>query len=232
MAYTYRYDGDNGPDNVYGAQAGSYLMYGYGGNDTLRSYGYVNDSTPYNDYLDGGSGNDVLYSYSGKDQLNGGSGNDYLYGGGGADRLYGQEDNDQLAGENGSDKLYGGSGDDRLYGQSGTDILYGDSGADFLYGGSGRDRLQGDSGSDYLKGGSGHDKFVFTTYDGNDRIDDFTQDQDLICIDKDTGYNSFNDLFISDNGDGDAVIDLGNDGSITVTDMHNYEFTADDFKFF
>ncbi|MFO0902614.1 MAG: calcium-binding protein [Pirellulales bacterium] len=72
-------------------------------------------------FVDGLSGDDVIYGTNGVD---------LLYGGGGADRLYGMH---------GDDTLYGGAGDDTLNGGSGIDRLYGDAGVDTLTGGAQND---------------------------------------------------------------------------------------------
>ncbi len=64
------------------------------------------------DNLDGGLGNDTLFSGTGNDQLEGGRGADILRGGSGNDRLEGDLGADQLFGGGGGDWLDGGSGDD------------------------------------------------------------------------------------------------------------------------
>jgi len=75
------------------------------------------------DYLEGGTGNDLLYSYYDEDTLKGGSGADTLDGGQQADLLYGEDDNDWIIGDSGNDTLFGGSGNDVLDGGEGNDVL-------------------------------------------------------------------------------------------------------------
>src|SRR5205823_2171857 len=70
---------------------------------------------------DGGAGNDYLLGGTGNDLLSGGAGNDILVGGDG---------NDQLYGDAGFDVLYGGAGADALCGGDGFDILFGNAGND------------------------------------------------------------------------------------------------------
>ena len=83
--------------------------FGYGGNDTLRG------SDASNDFLYGGSGNDVAT------------------GGGGDDFLFGQTEHDRLSGGAGIDGLYGGAGNDSLDGGQGRDYLVGGQGNDIFY---------------------------------------------------------------------------------------------------
>jgi serralysin len=73
--------------------------------------------------------------------MNGGDGNDVLWSGDAADRLDGGEGNDNLWGGGGSDSLLGGAGADKLDGSIGNDVLEGGAGADSLIGGAGADRF-------------------------------------------------------------------------------------------
>ncbi len=82
------------------------------------------------------------------DRLEGGCGNDVLYGQAGHDDLFGEEDNDRLDGGDGQDCLVGGIGNDTLIGGRDTDVLEG---------GDGNDRLDGGAGFDLIFGGTGTD---------------------------------------------------------------------------
>lgn len=124
---------------------------GLGGNDTILG-------SIYNDALDGGDGDDILYSYGGNDSIRGGNGIDYLNGGAGNDRLTGEAGNDQLYGENGVDWLDGGAGNDYLDAGAGDDVLVGGAGNDTMFGQLGNDTLFADSGDDILDGGAGSDR--------------------------------------------------------------------------
>jgi Ca2+-binding RTX toxin-like protein len=77
-----------------------------------------------NNYIAGGSGDDLLNGGAGNDWLNGGAGVDTLYGGGGNDVLYGSDGNDVLYGGNGDDVLDGAGGDDTMTGGAGNDVYY------------------------------------------------------------------------------------------------------------
>ena len=80
-----------------------------GAND-IRAYGgFDND-------IDGGAGNDLVYGGDGNDTIRGGTGVDTIYGGSGNDVLH--DGNDLV----GADGLYGGLGDDVLIKESTTDL--------------------------------------------------------------------------------------------------------------
>lgn len=92
-------------------------------------------------------------------------------------------------------------------GTTGDDVLYSFEGSDALTGGAGADAFVFDLS------GFGLLDTAFTTI-GNDTITDFASSADQIFIGG-LGYDDFSDLSISDVG-GNAVIDLGSYGSITV----------------
>src|SRR5207237_238628 len=97
------------------------------------------------------------YSLFQRTTLSGLGGNDYLGGGSQNDVLDGGAGNDYLNADYGDDVLLGGAGDDTLNGQYGDDILDGGPGNDYLSGylgsdvylfspGFGRDVIQDDRG--------------------------------------------------------------------------------------
>ncbi|MEW5727286.1 MAG: tandem-95 repeat protein, partial [Pseudomonadota bacterium] len=110
--------GSSHDDYVYGAAGGTTAELG-AGNDTFDNSEAWNVSA--SDTVDGGAGNDVIWTGNGNDVAMGGSGNDVL------------------SGEAGNDTLIGGTGDDAMYGGSGDDTFlfdFGD-GHDTVDGGSG-----------------------------------------------------------------------------------------------
>lgn len=95
-----------------------------------------------------------------------------LVGTGGDDSLSGTSLAEFGFGELGNDTISTGGGNDVLYGAQGNDSLEGGEDSDVLYGETGSDTLVGGTGTDTLNGSEGADVYVFSSGDGNDRIDD------------------------------------------------------------
>ncbi|EDZ48536.1 hemolysin-type calcium-binding region [Rhodobacterales bacterium Y4I] len=164
---------------------------------------WLND---YQDYVQAGQGDDIVWSEGGADRIYGQGGDDSIYGGAGNDKLFGNAGADVLDGMSGRDLLKGGGGSDFLWGGAGKDRLAGGGGIDVLYGGKGNDRLTG---------GKGADAFVFNSGDGQDTITDFNSAYDLIVFE--SGAASLQDLNFSSAG-ADTIITYGN-STITVQDI-------------
>jgi len=151
------------------------------GNEVLdmehSTYTYTSDVT-----VDGGTGNDVIWTDEGNDTLIGGTGNDWLDGGAGNDTLNGGADDDRLEGGAGADILNGGDGTDTasyVGSSAGVTIdlaagtasggdaagdsfslienLLGSSYNDILYGDAGINVIDGGAGNDTIRGGGGND---------------------------------------------------------------------------
>ena len=135
---TYTLHGNEADNQLFGnLNAGTFVLYGEGGNDTLNAAG-VFGVDPINilyggdgadlingwlvDLLYGGAGNDTITSQGGNDLLDGGLDNDSLDGGADNDTLFGGDGNDTLNGGNDNDTLDGGNGDDSMVGGAGTDV--------------------------------------------------------------------------------------------------------------
>ncbi len=162
-----RYD-----DALYASNAGGNRLYGLSGNDVLVASIGGNIFSD-RDFLDGGDGDDSLFSGMGGDSLQGGAGFDYARydfakSGVVINLATGQTPGDilgsieGLVGSRFRDILYGDNGDNIFYGEGGKDALLGGAGADHLYGGEGDDHLYGGLGADSLDGGLGFD---FARYD-------------------------------------------------------------------
>lgn len=85
------------------------------------------------DTINGDAGNDriiVDYRYGQKLTVNGGEGNDYIFSG---------NQNDTLNGDAGNDRIYGNGGNDTIIGGDGNDLIVGGRGQDTLSGGGGND---------------------------------------------------------------------------------------------
>jgi large repetitive protein len=71
--------------------------------------------------VDGGAGNDVIWTSAGNDSVSGGTGSDNIWGGSGRDTLSGGDNNDTIDGGRGNDLLLGGAGDDVIRGGAGVE---------------------------------------------------------------------------------------------------------------
>ncbi|WP_226550066.1 Hint domain-containing protein [Celeribacter naphthalenivorans] len=146
----YGEDGDDtilggaGDDYIEGG-SGADTIYGGDGNDTIF-YGSGNAETGEGDTVYGGDGDDLIDDVDlanvndFDDYLDGGAGNDTIYGGAGNDTILGGTGNDILFGEDGDDTIYGGEGADIIDGGAGDDTIYA-GGGDTIYGGTGNDTI-------------------------------------------------------------------------------------------
>lgn len=96
-------------------QAG--FAFGYQGADTLRGTDLSND------FLYGGSGDDLLRGFGADDFLFGQYGHDHLQGGANIDNLFGGRGHDTLDGGAGNDYLVGGLGDDSYVVSGAGDVV-------------------------------------------------------------------------------------------------------------
>jgi Ca2+-binding RTX toxin-like protein len=169
-----RFDLEAGHDAVYAADMNfRSIVNGGDGNDSIFT-GDADDEARGdngNDSIDGGAGRDYLLGGSDDDRIVGGAGNDSLSSGGGRNTLWGGEGDDRITGSGGRETMFGDAGNDRLMGQGGNDLLDGGGNGDRIYGGDGDDVLLGGGGSvqDFLYGEAGND-----TLDGgrgNDYLD-------------------------------------------------------------
>jgi Ca2+-binding RTX toxin-like protein len=182
-------------DRLYGGEtddtlrglAGSDILVGGRGNDTLWADTPPATATPLvdaltagetgsaqggrGDFLNGQDNDDILVGSAARDLLVGGQGRDLLIGGAGNDMLWG----DGIVGDPAdtwefsftkttytvNDITYtydpAAGDDDALYGGAGDDMLAGLGGNDLLEGGIGDDALYGGNGKDVLLGSEGND---------------------------------------------------------------------------
>ena len=181
------------------------VVFGMAGNDTIIA-GY---STT---FIDGGDGSDILDARGAPSlsEIDGGAGNDTIYtssaayavvyGGDGADtitgggQVHGGAGNDAISGNG---EIHGDAGDDTIHvlnsdytaqvtGDDGNDAIYGSDNGDHLDGGAGSDRIDAGAGDDTLIGGLGDDvlaggsgKDQFYVGQGNDVITDFSAGDSL-----------------------------------------------------
>ncbi|MGQ0597916.1 S8 family serine peptidase [Aquabacterium sp.] len=127
-------------------------------------------------------------------------------------------------------------------GLGGDDEMIGGERNEYVYGGAGNDTLTGGKGNDELSGGSGLDQFMFSAGDGQDIINDLSDEDTLVFNDRTRGgvtstvkYRSdTKDSFLASTtlayGSGDAV-QFSNTytpaqlGSVTDIVLYNAQFT-------
>jgi Ca2+-binding RTX toxin-like protein len=80
----------------------------------------------------------------------------------------------------GSDTIIGSRYQDFIYGLGGNDNISGGDGNDALLGGDGDDIISGGAGVNVLYGGAGRDRFILSTGEGVDGIEDYESGVDII----------------------------------------------------
>ncbi|PWJ12922.1 calcium-binding protein [Jannaschia seohaensis] len=165
-------EGTESADDLTGAYAAAEVIFGLGGDDTIRS----DASDTYVDTIDGGAGTDLWVTDNldgvsvdlerGRVQSMGGDADVLISiedarGAGGGDRLVGNDLANLLDGQGGADRLVGAAGDDTLLGGSRDDTLEGGAGADLLEGGTGDDLYLADSADSVIElAGEGRDSLI------------------------------------------------------------------------
>ncbi len=212
-------DGGIGDDTIEGGE-GSDTVQGGAGDDVIDSsngltpsdtlapdIGYPGifdaDTDPFNDRdsVDGGAGNDTIFTGDDRDTITGGDGDDVIDAGIDDDSVDGGAGDDRIVGGEGNDTIDAGAGDDTIF--SGNDPLVVPDGLDIEDDGTnplGPD-LAPDNGIDSVRGGAGND--VIFGADDDDRL--FGDDGDDV-ID-----GQIDDDFI-DGGAGDDEL-LGGQGN-------------------
>jgi Ca2+-binding RTX toxin-like protein len=169
-AFSLMLDGGFGDDILYAGLAGHNTLLGGYDNDILLVYGG-------NNYVEGGPGNDIYYTYTATDTL-------VEFGNGGVDTIFANwnitmgANFEQLVlfgsasvavGSADNNIIYGNSttGAVNLFGLGGADVLYGGAGFDTLSGGAGNDQLFGLGGVNTLYGGADNDIYYFAGGMGN-----------------------------------------------------------------
>ncbi len=129
-----------------------------------------------------------------------------------------------------------GKGNQLIIGTDGNDNIFGKKGSDMLFGGAGNDKLHAGAGDDSLYGGTGNDKFYFSPRTGHDVIHDFSgagaAKGDAIHISH-LIYSSSEEVLKHIGYDnGNAIIHLDGNNSITVTGIADHALTSADFSVF
>jgi len=208
-------DDPDSPDAASGPRLRSIEIIDAGAGDDLvdltsRNYSY-GDVT-----IDGGSGNDVIWSSAGNDTLLGAWGSDRMDGGAGNDYLDGGSGNDTLGGGWGQDILQGGSGRDTLIDRDGSNLLDGGSDNDFLADGASASLFIGGRGDDTIRLGGGSDVIAYNRGDGRDTI--VVENKGEATLSLGAGIR-VRDLVFRRSGD-DLLLETGGGGSITFDDWY------------
>jgi Ca2+-binding RTX toxin-like protein len=212
------------------------------GSDEVEAYGGPGDDSissifGFSNTLSGGLGDDTVQGSYGR--LEGGQGKDVIEAGS-TSEAYGNIDGDEVYGN-----AFGGQGADSVFGGSGAEVVYGNNGDNLIYGNKDGDTVYGNAGDDTLYGGTSPefdrvdpDTFVIedvTGPSGQDTIVDFEVGSDTVRIARninDSGFDSFADLTVTESADGHAVIELGEDNSLTLKGVAPDALSESDFSFF
>jgi Ca2+-binding RTX toxin-like protein len=172
-------------------------------------------SFSYRDVLvEGGAGNDVIWSSAGDDLLYGGAGNDRIHAGAGDDLVSGGGGSDILDGGRGDDVVEGDSGNDKLYDLYGSNLLNGRGGNDDLFDGAGNSLIIGGDGNDRVTLGGGRDILGFNRGDDRDVVRG-TGDGVLSL----GGGIRYQDLALRRSG-ADLIVEVGNGERITLGEWY------------
>ncbi len=172
--------------------------------------------------IDGGDGNDVIWSGTGDDRITAGQGNDELDGGAGNDGLSGGAGDDLIGGSGaGNDINQGGDGNDSITDWLGNNVLDGGAGNDRLQQGNGNGFLAGGRGNDTLLTGAGREVIAYNRGDGNDLLtgNGQTRANDVLSL---GGGLAAKDLSLARSGN-DLLVRFGpgtNDGSLLLDDWY------------
>ena len=238
---------------LYAQTAGIVSVDGGSGNDWIDARAYTHSIT-----ISGADGNDTIYGGSSQtfadiaangvatNSLDGGDGDDVLYTDIIQDSqtdhqgvLTGGAGNDVLHGARNDDVLTGGAGSDTLYGYAGNDVLTGDSPgyADYMDGGTGNDTINANGGNDTVIGGEGNDTINLTN-GGDVNVTAGSGDDTVYAsgtnvadsIDTLTGGTGTDTLVLS--GNHTVVFDGDFTGfeSIKVSNGASYSLTLDDLN--
>ncbi|WP_159997272.1 hypothetical protein [Roseomonas sp. 18066] len=129
------------------------------------------------------------------------------------------------------DYVVAGSRDDYLTASDNGAYMDGGALGDTLIGGAGNDTLIGGSSNDTLTGGGGRDLFPRDIFAGTDIITDFQggSSGDKLVL-QGYAFTSFAELSVTQVG-ADALIDLGNAGSVKLLNFKAKDFTANNVQF-
>lgn len=196
---------------------------GLGGNDLIAADPTVFDFVGGDDVVDGGIGNDDIFTFGGDDEVDGGSGNDTIRTADGDDRIEAGRGNDDVQSGRGEDIVLGQAGDDELRGGEDDDDVRGGAGNDRVIGGSDDDTLRDGVGVDQLEGRTGDDTVILAADGSTDTVvfmaDDVGDGVDTI--------RGFNTEAPDDGGDLIDIREVAGEGFELVEDSGDVLIFAD-----
>jgi Ca2+-binding RTX toxin-like protein len=214
--------GTQGNDTLVGTLFNDTIL-GLGGNDRIFADPTVFDFVGGDDVVDGGSGNDVIFTFGGDDEVDGGSGDDTIRTGDEDDSIEAGLGNDDVQSGRGEDIVLGQAGDDELRGGEDDDDLRGGAGSDRVIGGSDDDTLRDGVGVDQLEGRTGDDTVILAADASTDTVvfmaDDVGNGVDTI--------RGFNTAARDDGGDLIDIREVAGDGFELVEDSGDVLIFAD-----
>ena len=142
------------------------------GNDQFR----LNPTSMLPVNIDGGEGNDYIYTALGDDLIDGGGGANYIDAGNGNNTVITTDGNDTINVGTGNDTITAGNGDNRIYARGGTNMITSGTGNDSITTSGGTSTIDAGDGNNTIRvhgdntitTGSGHDQIY--AGDGNDTI--------------------------------------------------------------
>lgn len=247
--------GTNGVDTI-GGGTGDDWLYGSGGDDLLAGFDGVdrlfgdagNDTFAFvtnadaGDFVDGGSGTDVVKNFSGSNMV--------LTG----DLARWQVEaidavGKAIVGTSGSEtmnfsrftllnveKIDGGTGNDVITGTAGADKISGDVGNDTIVGGAGDDIILGGAGTDLLIGGAGKDTFIYVGGSEADIVQDFEGGAgagDRLDFSRlGSAFNTYGEVMaVASQSGANLVFNFAAGHSLTLLNRTTAAIASDDFFF-
>jgi Ca2+-binding RTX toxin-like protein len=201
------FDGGSGIDTLVGTAGADVLLLDDGDSTRLVSI----------ERMTMGAGDDVVNLGSsrvlyGDVVINGGTGNDVMWSSAGNDYLFGGAGNDTAGGGWGNDVLDGGDGDDRLSDMAGNNVLLGGSGNDIIISGVGKDLVAGGAGADTIRTDAGSNIIAFNRSDGADALIGSSDSRNVLSFGRGISHA---DISLRRSGP-DLILDAGSGDMITL----------------
>ena len=199
---------DGGSDSLYTFNlntVSSILVHLGDGDDRLRisqqiTLSAIVDGGAGNDRIYTGGGNDTVVDLAGNNRIHSRGGNDTVTTGAGDDEVWTDGGNDSINVGGGHNEVHAGDGNDVVFAGAGNDRVWTDGGDDVINAGDGNNTINSGSGNDIVTTGVGRD--VINAGAGDDRVRSGAGDDSV-------QGGAGNDILIG--GDGEDLL-IGGDG--------------------